>query len=73
MMYDMNYYENINYNGNNSVSYNDFSKQPLILYKILEFLITEESQPAEDFWKCLVYDTKDALDKENLTIEQKMI
>lgn len=64
-------YENINYNGNNSVSYNDFSKQPLILYKILEFLMTETSQPAEDFWKCLVYDTKDALDKENLTFEQK--
>ena len=31
----------------------------------------EKSQMAEDFWKCLIYDTKDALDKDNLTFEQK--
>lgn len=61
----------MNYNGNSTMSYNDFSQQPLVTYKILEFLMKEKSQMAEDFWKCLIYDTKDALDKDNLTFEQK--
>ena len=59
-------------NGNSSMAFNDFSEMPYIPYKILEALLTEESQIAEDFWKLLKYADVDALDKDNLTYEEKV-
>lgn len=59
-------------NGNSSVAFNDFSEMPYIPYKILETLLTEESQVAEDFWKLIKYADVDALDKDNLTYDEKI-
>lgn len=59
-------------NGNSSVAFNDFSEMPYIPYKVLEALLTEESQIAEDFWKLLKYADVDALDKDNLTYDEKV-
>ena len=59
-------------NGNNSMAFNDFSEMPYIPYKVLEALLTEESQIAEDFWKLLKYADVDALDKDNLTYDEKL-
>ena len=59
-------------NGNSSVAFNDFSEMPYIPYKILETLLTEESQVAEDFWKLIKYADVDALEKDNLTYDEKI-
>ena len=59
-------------NGNSSMAFNDFSEMPYIPYKMLEALLTEESQVAQDFWKLLKYADVDALDKDNLTYEEKV-
>ena len=59
-------------NGNSSMAFNDFSEMPYIPYKILDALLTEESQIAEDFWKLLKYADVDAIDKPNLTYEEKV-
>lgn len=59
-------------NGNSSMAFNDFSEMPYIPYKMLEALLTEESQVAQDFWKLLKYADVDALDKSNLTYEEKV-
>lgn len=60
------------YNGNSSMAFNDFSEMPYIPYKMLEALLTEESQVAQDFWKLLKYADVDALDKDNLTYDEKI-
>lgn len=59
-------------NGNSSMAFNDFSEMPYIPYKMLEALLTEESQVAQDFWKLLKYADVDALDKDNLTYDKKL-
>lgn len=59
-------------NGNSSMAFNDFSEMPYIPYKMLEALLTEESQVAQDFWKLLKYADVDALDKDNLTYDEKL-
>ena len=38
----------MNYNGNSTMSYNDFSQQPLVTYKILEFLMKEKPRKLKD-------------------------
>ena len=55
-------------NGNNYTSFNNFISMPTFPYRIVEYLITNGS---EELWKLLKYQTVDALDNENLTIEQK--
>lgn len=59
-------------NGNNSMAFNDFKEMPQLPYKIVATLLTEESQMAEDFWKLLKYADADALDKNNLTYDEKV-
>lgn len=59
-------------NGNSLMAFNDFSEMPYIPYKMLEALLTEESQVAQDFWKLLKYADVDALDKDNLTYDEKV-
>ncbi len=59
-------------NGNSSMAFNDFSEMPYIPYKMLEALLTEGSQVAQDFWKLLKYADVDALDKTDLTYEEKI-
>ena len=54
------------------MAFNDFSEMPYIPYKMLEALLTEESQVAQDFWKLLKYADVDALDKDNLTYDEKV-
>lgn len=58
-------------NGNNYMSFNDFSELPQIPYKILEILLTSNNETVEDFWKVLHYADVNALDKPNLTYEEK--
>lgn len=59
-------------NGNSSVAFNDFSEMPYIPYKILVALINEESENGENFWKLLKYADVDALEKDNLTYDEKL-
>lgn len=58
-------------NGNNYMAFNDFAEMPQIPYKIITTLLIETSKEAEDFWKLLKYTEQDALEKDNLTYEEK--
>lgn len=58
-------------NLNNDLNYNNFSNQPLIPYKIIERLVKNNSQSANDLFKLLKYSDIDALDKPNLTTKEK--
>lgn len=58
-------------NGENLMIYNDFENVPYIPYRILEELLTDESDIVNKFWKLLKYPTADCLQKPNLTIEEK--
>lgn len=58
-------------NGNNYMAFNDFAEMPQIPYKIVTTLLTETSKEAESFWKLLKYTEQDALEKDNLTYEEK--
>lgn len=58
-------------NGNNYMAFNDFAEMPQIPYKIVTTLLTETSKEAENFWKLLKYTEQDALEKDNLTYEEK--
>lgn len=51
-----------------NTDYNSFTNGPMIPYKIMEFLATEN----ETIWKILKYSTKDCLSKPNLSLEEKM-
>ena len=42
-------------NENNYMAFNNFSEMPDLPYKIIEVLLTDTSQDAEDFWKLLKY------------------
>ena len=59
-------------NGNSSMAYNSYKEMPQLPYKVIAALLTEESQVAEDFWKLLKYTDVDALDKDNLTYDEKI-
>ena len=55
-------------NGNNYTAYNNFSTMATFPYKIVEYLLLNGS---EELWKLLKYQTVDALDNADLTIEEK--
>ena len=59
-------------NGNNLMAYNSYKEMPQLPYKVIAALLTEKSQIAEDFWKLLKYTEVDALEKENLTYDEKV-
>ena len=59
-------------NGNSSMAYNSYKEMPQLPYKVIAALLTEESQTAEDFWKLLKYTDVEALDKDNLTYDEKV-
>ena len=58
-------------NGNGQMSYNDFIGIEEIPYRVIEYLITNKSDTAEDMWKALYYPDADCLKKPNLTTKQK--
>lgn len=58
-------------NENNYMAFNDFSEMPDFPYKIIEVLLTDTSQNAEDFWKLLKYTEVNALKQKNLTLKEK--
>jgi hypothetical protein len=58
-------------NENNYMAFNDFSEIPDLPYKIIEVLLTDTSQDAEDFWKLLKYTEVNALKQKNLTLKEK--
>jgi hypothetical protein len=58
-------------NNNNYMSVNDYSEVPFIPYKIIQWLIVNNSETAEMFWKLLKYQTIDALEQPNLTTKEK--
>lgn len=59
-------------NGNNTLTYNNFKAMPEVPYKIIEMLLTNESQSAENIFKLLKYPSYDALSMPNLTLEEKV-
>ena len=59
-------------NDNSSMAYNSYKEMPQIPYKVVTTLLTEPSQQAEDFWKLLKYADVNALEKDNLTYDEKM-
>lgn len=58
-------------NDNYDIAFNNFDEMPYLPYRILEVLMTDESQEAENLWKCLKYVDVDCLDKPNLTLKEK--
>lgn len=58
-------------NENNYMAFNNFSEMPYFPYKIIEVLLTDTSQDAEDFWKLLKYTEVNALKQKNLTLKEK--
>lgn len=53
---------------NNDVAYNNGQDIPIIISKILEFLIENGN---ENFWKAIKYPDYDCLSKPNLTLQEK--
>lgn len=58
-------------NGNSDSAFNDFSELPSVPYRIVRALLEDDSEEAEMFWKLLVYSQPDALEKPNLTEDEK--
>lgn len=58
-------------NNNKDIKYNDFSSQPLIPYKILEALLKNNSDHANNLFKLLKYNDIDCLSRQNLTLKEK--
>ncbi|MBQ0114131.1 MAG: hypothetical protein KBT03_13460 [Bacteroidales bacterium] len=58
-------------NSNNSSSFNNFEYLDEVPYRVFEYLLTNTSEQAENFWKCIKYADKDCLSKPNLTIKEK--
>ena len=58
-------------NENHYMAFNNFSEMPDFPYKIIEVLLTDTSQDAEDFWKLLKYTEVNALKQKNLTLKEK--
>lgn len=59
-------------NGNSGMAFNSYREMPQLPYKVIASLLTETSEAAENFWKLLKYADIDALDKPNLTYEEKI-
>lgn len=59
-------------NGNNNVTFNNFTQVPYIPYKIIQAMYNSTSEEAEIFWKCLKYTTVNALNNPNLTRKEKI-
>ena len=56
-------------NNNSYIAYNNFKQVPTFPYRIIEYLIENSN---EDLFKLLKYQTIDALDKDNLTSDEKL-
>lgn len=59
-------------NGNNYQAYTSFKEVPQFPYKIIEVFLTSDEEMVEKFWKLLKYVDVDALEKPNLTYEEKI-
>lgn len=59
-------------NGNNYQAYTSFKEVPQFPYKIIEIFLTSDEEMVEKFWKLLKYVDVDALEKPNLTYEEKI-
>ena len=59
-------------NGNNYQAYTSFKEVPQFPYKIIEVFLTSDEEMVEKFWKLLKYVDVDALEKSNLTYEEKI-
>lgn len=59
-------------NGSNDSAINNFGLLPLIPNQIVMALIEDNSEEAEMFWKLLTYSQLDALEKDNLTEDEKI-
>lgn len=59
-------------NGNNYQAYTSFKEVPQFPYKIIEVFLTSNEEMVEKFWKLLKYVDVDALEKPNLTYEEKI-
>jgi hypothetical protein len=59
-------------NGSNDSAINNFGLLPLIPNQIVMALIEDNSDEAEMFWKLLAYSQPDALEKDNLTEDEKI-
>lgn len=59
-------------NGNNSQAFNSFKEVPEFPYRIIEALLTSKEDMVEKFWKLLKYADVEALDKPNLTYDEKL-
>lgn len=56
---------------NTDIKFNNFTNQPFIPYKIIEILVRDNSDSANDFFKLLKHSDIDCLDKPNLTQKEK--
>lgn len=59
-------------NNNSSQAFNSYKEVPQFPYKIIEALLTSNEEMVEKFWKLLKYAEVDALDKPNLTYDEKL-
>ena len=59
-------------NGNKYQAYTSFKEVPQFPYKIIEVFLTSNEEMVEKFWKLLKYVDVDALEKPNLTYEEKI-
>lgn len=59
-------------NGNKYQAYTSFKEVPQFPYKIIEVFLTSDEEMVEKFWKLLKYVDVDALEKPNLTYEEKI-
>lgn len=58
-------------NGNAESAVNNFGNLPLVPYRIIETLASEDTEEAEMFWKLLCYSQPDCMEKDNLTEDEK--
>ena len=56
----------------NSGAINNFENVPMIPNQIINTLLDEKSEEAENFWKLLYYGTDDALSKRKLKLKEKV-
>ena len=59
-------------NGNSDVMFNSFEGLEEVPYKILQWLVTNQSDEANWLWKCLKYNGKDCLSQPDVEIEEGM-
>jgi len=59
-------------NGNSDVMFNSFEGLEEVPYKILQWLVTNQSDEANWLWKCLKYNGKDCLSQPDVEIEERI-